>query len=686
MSPVRVTWLRTVSQLVKTRSTALLTAVFLSAGSAMLLYGLEAAEGSMLSFPAVWALSMSPLLPVMSAFMSMDIWSGEFRTGRIAVLLSTPVRERDLVIGKFLGVWMVLFCEIALSCILSIVLIWFFAPSAFSGLAPIGFVPAFAILALQGALWCSVSGAFSAFFRSSATALCSLVTVLVVLPRGIWAALTAWSYEGRSSLGEMPLDAHALDFASGAFSSGWILVYFIATITFIFITSKAVAFRRLVGRGAYGFRFSSVTAIVLSVVFSLSATMLAMRLDMKFNLPTGQSGSSFSERTRGILSECDGEITITVYLPRSDVRFRSVGQFLRSLRREAESLGGVRIVLRFVDPRWDLAAAERLVRRGVSEHSVVFERGRRMTIVPIDEGFGERICSSALHRVATPPMRRNVYWTVGHGESSRSDYGPFGMSDIARDLAREGYLNRDIDFAAGVGVPEDCALLVVAGAKDDFSRFEIGLVESYLRRGGRLLVLLSAAERGGVTPLLPAWGMRSTAVALPNARTLSGSDVVVSDFADHDLSRSLTGSRMVLGKPVGFVPSAVADAGAGKIEFVPVATVEGTAIAASVERGAEAGNDIAIRPTRIVAVGDSTFVMNGMLAARANANRDFFLNCVAYLSGSEPFGSGGNEAGMLVAGMDRGMKVRFLLIGSLAVPLAVCMLMLAAWAGGRPRR
>jgi hypothetical protein len=144
-----------------------------------------------------------------------------------------------------------------------------------------------------------------------------------------------------------------------------------------------------------------------------------------------------------------------------------------------------------------------------------------MTSVKLGDGFGERLCSSALQRVATPPMRRNIYWSVGHGESSCGDYGAFGMSDIARDLAREGYVNREIDFAAGVSVPADCAMLVVAGAKDDFSRLEIGLVESYLRQGGRLLVLASAAERGGVTSMLPAWGLRSTAVALQGVRTLS---------------------------------------------------------------------------------------------------------------------------------------------------------------------
>lgn len=685
MSPVRVTWARTVAQLAKSRSTAFALAVFMAAAAALLAFNLEAAEGSALSLGAVWALSISPILPVLAVLASMDVWSEERRTGRIDLLLASAVRERDFVIGKFFGAWTFLMSAVALSLVSSGAVLWIFAPSVFSGVALMGFIPALFILALQGALWCAVSTMVSSLFRRVASSLCVSLTLLVALPRGIWAGLLAWSHEGRRLLGEMPLDAHALDFASGAFSTGIILMYLLAVALALFINSKAVSSLRLTGRGAAGIRASGAAAVALALVFAALAGNLVMRADIKFNIPFGQIRSDFSERTKRILSECDGEITVTAYLPRSDRRFRPVGHFLRALKRESDSHGGARVVLRFVDPSWDIAAAQRLVRRGVKENSVVFERGRRLTTVPVKDGFGERICASAIQRVAAPPVGRNIYWTVGHGESAGDDYGTFGMSDIARDLAREGYVNRRLDFSAGSGVPRDCAVLVVPGAKDDFSRMETGMVESYLRQGGRLLVLAPDAERGGVVSLLPGWGLRPAKVTLSGTRTLSGDDVIVSDFSEHELSAPLKGSRIVLGRPVAFTPSAVADAGsgAGKIDFVPLASVCDAVIAAAVERGGGAGDDIAVRPTRIIAVGDASFVMNGMLSARANANRDFFLNCVAYLSGSGKFDSGGSEAGVLTTGMDRGVRGRYLLSGAIAVPVAVFALMLLCF--GRRR-
>jgi hypothetical protein len=76
-----------------------------------------------------------------------------------------------------------------------------------------------------------------------------------------------------------------------------------------------------------------------------------------------------------------------------------------------------------------------------------------------------------------------------------------------------------------------------------------------------------------------------------------------------------------------------------------------------------------------VAIGDASFVMNSQLAARANANRDFFLNCVAYLSGADPSGADGTESDVLKLSLDRASFVRLLLISAVGVNVALFALM-----------
>jgi len=680
MSPVRVTWARTMGQARNSFFSALAVGGCLAATGIRLAFGIGDAEGFRQTLPGLWTAGVAPVLPVLAALLAMGVWSDERRSGRCEILLATAVRERDLVFGKFLGVWTLT----VLTALFSLGVFWsalcFLAPEAVRGGALVSFAPAVLGILLQCALWCAVSVAASTLFDSPAPAACLSVVLTLGAPTCVWTGLMAWSHEGRLAFGPNPIGAQALDMASGSLSFFALATYLVGTNVLLLFAAKCVAALRFVGRGARLLRASTGVVFVLIVAFAALAVSLASRMDFTIDIPVAGFGSQLSLRTQDVLRESEGKVVVTCFLPRSDVRFRETCRFLRLLKREAEAAGGAEFVLQYVDPRWDIGAAERLVGRGVTENCLVFERGRRLTSVSLKEGGpNERDCAAAIRRLATLPRRRNVYWTVGHGESRFDDYGPFGTSDIARDLARDGYFNRPLDLATAAQVPGDCALIVVAGAKDLFSRSEFGRIEAYLREGGRLLVLVGSSREGGLSPLLPAWGVKIEAEEVVGEATQTGSDVIVADFADHPLSAPLKGSRIVLERPVAFAPSAVAEAkiGADRIEYTPLARSGQRALAVSVERGGDAGNDLAIRPARIVAVGDASFVLNAPLAARANANRDFFLNCAAYLSGTDAIGSAGTEPGLFVTGLDRAGRFRLMLLVTVLVPGAVTLVMLA---------
>jgi len=674
MSPARITARRTIGFARNAYSTAFAFGAFLAAAAACFAFNLNAAEGGRLSVAVVWASSVAPLLPVLAAFLGMDAWSEERRTGRLDMLLTLPVSELDLVLGKFAGVWLLTLAMTACSLAEAVVLLHAYAPECPIAVFP--FVAAFFAVSLQSLLWCAVSVAASAVFLRSAMAACATAAVLVALPRGLWAALMAWAADGRSAYGEMPLDAHVVDFASGMFSVGTVLSYLVLSAFSLFVAVTFVELRRLVGRGARRTRAAAMVALALAGVFSGMLLLLGTRIGVTVDLPV--SGKvRYSERTLGILSEARGDIAVTCFMPRSDARFRSVARALRTLAHEAESRGGVRLSVRFVDPAWDIGEAARLVRSGVKPGHVVFAYGRRTATLPVDEGLGERICASAILRLTMPPQRRNIRWTRGHGEAAFDDYGAFGMSDIARELFRDGYLNQTIDLSSDGQIPSDCALIVIAGAREEFSRAENARLDAYLKQGGRLLVLLNSSEPGGVTTLLSGWGISITPVT-GAVRTLSGTDVIVSDFSDHSVTEPLKGTSLVLEKPVAFTPSAAVAtaAAADRIGFTALAKTGSDCVAAIVERGAGMGEDLDFRPTRIVVVGDSVFAMNAQMATQANANREFFLNAVAFLSGTDAMTSSGADGDLLVSGMDRAVRRRLAFVGAGVVPAAAMLVFL----------
>lgn len=686
MSPVIVTARRTLSALRNRFSAVLVMSVFLAMTAIRFSFVLDGAEGSSLPLAAIWAGCVAPLLPVVAAFFAMDVWSEELRTGNIEALLSIAVRERDLVIGKAVGVWLWIQCVVLLVAVSSVGLLVLFSSGEFNGLGFASFLPAFGILAVQSALWTSVTVMVSAFFRHGIASAAVSLFLVVGLPRGLWEAMRSFSTEARTAFGVFPLDAQVEDVAAGTLSCGALAGYVFATFAALLIASKAVSSFRFSGRGGIRGRCSAVFVMLLAVVAAWLLTALALRVDVVLDLPV-RNNDELSQRTRHVLSENSGRVNAVCFMPQNDPAFRSVAHLLRLIKARADSFGSVSMGLSFVDPRWEIRAAANLVGQKTPERAVVFSCGNRRVELLVSEGVDERKVVSAISRVIRNPQRRDVYWTYGHGELDLEDYGHWGMSDIARELTLEGYRNRKIDLSSDASIPPDCALIVVAGAKQDFSRSEISRLGAYLKNGGRLLVLVSPPGKTGIAQLLPSWGIRPVVKPIAAAKTQTGTDVVVADFADHPLSMPLKGCRLVLEKPLAFDLSAVADGAQGvdRFEFVPLAMASQVCVAAAVQRGASARKDIAIRPMRIVAVGDSTFVINSQLKSRANANRDFFINAVSYLSGAEPTADG-RTPGVVSIGVDRELGRHYLLAAGVIVPLFVLFLMTAVVLRRRFRR
>ncbi len=462
---------------------------------------------------------------------------------------------------------------------------------------------------------------------------------------------------------------------------------------------------------------------MLAFVFACMVVAFAMRLDFSFELPMHSGGARASARTCQLLAEAHGDMRITCFLARQAPEFRAVSRLLRGLETTSRRVGGARLAVDYVDPRWELGRALDLVRAGAEEGSLVFRRGNRRITLPLRDLFpastnvaravgsdaliaGESVCASALQRLSLPTSREVLYWTTGHGEATFDSYDPiYGLSDIARDLRREGYALEKLDLSSVPSVPGDCAVLVVAGAREPFARMEIARLEGWLRGAGRLLVLAAPGPNAGAGALLADMGVKILPYTVISQSTFSGTDVVAREFAEHPITRPLAGSTAIFEAPIPIAPSAAAQAeGTTFTELVRTddtawgesepatrpwtrdATTEPggpLALAVALERGGMA-RDVALRPTRIVVVGDASFVANGALSQRANANRDVFLNSLAWLAGLDALTAPRTPGSTVATGMDRTRWMRFGFASALVLPLVVLALgLVAAFRRGR---
>ena len=638
-------------------------AAFLAASGALFAYNLLSSEGSTVSVPSVWALSVMPVMPVLVSMLSMRLWEDDAVSGRGELDLVVPVPERDFAFGRFAAAFAAVLFALVCSLAVPLVVTPFFSPVLAPRLTVVRFLPAFTALAIFAVPLAALGSLSAAAFRRPVSAAVASLAVTAAVPWAVYRALLKWSESARAKIAEFPVSAQIADASDGFFSTGAALAALAFAAFAVYAASKVFAMRRFAGSGFAVLRISSFAAVSSALAAALMLSVLAMRLDCTLEWPGASRTAAFSARTRGILAETSRPVVVTAYMSRDSGGFLPTARLLRALSAESRASGGAEVSHRFVDPRWDPNASVRLVRAGVPENTLVFSSGRRRVTVPVKDA-DESVCASAVQRLSMPNRSETVLFVSGHGEPSIDDYAPGGLSEAARSLRQEGYRVASL-FTPTAAVPEHCSVLVCAGSRMPFTAGEIRELERFLAAGGRILAALSGDLSKGAGPLLESRGVVAGAGA-PAA--------VVSEFGDHPVSRSLDGAAVSFAS--GTAPFAFpGDPGARKneYEFSALCSRGDGVFAFAAEKGVGLKHDLAIRPARIVAIGDMSFFRNGALGSRANANRDFFLNSVAWLAGLDVSGYSGASGDILSARMDRAGWIRFAVGAACAYPALVLM-------------
>ncbi len=181
-------------------------------------------------------------LPVILVFiipmLTMRLLSEEFRGGTIETLMTAPVSETSIVLGKFLGT-LVFYMAMLATTLLHAVLI------AVYGQLDVGLLLcSYLGLILLGALYIAVGLFFSACTRNQVIAvLCSFVLLAVFTLLANWLAS---GQEGtiRVMLQHLSIVAHFRDFARGLVDTNHLVFFITTTALFLFLSVKVLESRR----------------------------------------------------------------------------------------------------------------------------------------------------------------------------------------------------------------------------------------------------------------------------------------------------------------------------------------------------------------------------------------------------------------------------------------------------------
>jgi hypothetical protein len=274
-------------------------------------------------------------------------------------------------------------------------------------------------------------------------------------------------------------------------------------------------------------------SIVLVVTLAYTFNRLPWQWDVAYFKTTDPSPA-----TRQALAASPEPLRVVMFYPEINPVGHYVSDYFQQLRR----LAPAQLELTAFDA--DLNPREAEASRAPGNGSVVLRRGERNKVILMGLDLARaraqlrRLDSdvmAAIIELSRPP--KPVYLTIGHGERNEQGRGDghSGMGSLLNLLSSLNFVAQPLGFADGLGraVPDDAALVIVAGPTAPFSAAEAESLRRYLARGGRMLVLLEPRPaRPGADPLLvllAEYGVKFENVVQANSRVFARRTFTQSD-------------------------------------------------------------------------------------------------------------------------------------------------------------
>ncbi len=379
---------------------------------------------------------------------------------------------------------------------------------------------------------------------------------------------------------------------------------------------------------------------LLFVFFTLLYAVL-LQHNIRFDL-TRDKIFTLSPKTLQILRELGGDaITVKAFFKDGQPGREELEDLLKTYAHYSPHFH-----YQFVDPDRNPGQARAY---GVDEYGtmIVERRGKRERFREITE---ESLTNAFLKLVES--RVKTIVFTTGHGEKALSDKQEQGYSNFRARLEAENYQAKEVLLSRD-SIPDETDVIVVAGPQTDFLPEEIGVLKTYLEKGGKVLLLLDPVEANlsRFEEWLQAYGViLGRDIVVDKLSKLFGADYlipVVMQYGKHKitdkfnlacflpLARSVTVKKE---QPEGFKLTELAFTSQGswaerdqkEIESGKVSLGAGD-LAGPVSIGVALEKENS--NMRLVIFGDSNFADNAHFYL--SGNKDLVLNATAWLSGEE---------------------------------------------------
>jgi len=213
----------------------------------------------------------------------------------------------------------------------------------------------------------------------------------------------------------------------------------------------------------------------------------------------------------------------------------------------------------YVDPQARPGVAEKF---GVKDFGEVYlESGDKRQLVQTvneNERLSEVRLTNRLQQITSSTTAR-VYLLQGHGERPLTA-SEGAISQAVQALGDRNFTTAPLNLVENAKVPDDAAVVIIAGPKRGLFDGEVKALQDYLNRGGNVLMMIDPATDPKLNSLLQAWGVRldnRLAVDVSGAGVGLGPAVpIINEYGEHPITKDFGNgiSFYRLARPIEITP------------------------------------------------------------------------------------------------------------------------------------
>jgi ABC-type uncharacterized transport system involved in gliding motility auxiliary subunit len=430
------------------------------------------------------------------------------------------------------------------------------------------------------------------------------------------------------------------------------LIWAGALLLIFFSYTQLGLIQAFVGKRSTIYGANTLLMTLVFIVILVMTAYMSVRHKVRVDL-TDTGRYTLADQTIKTLRSLPGDVEVIAFY-RSDERTR---QTMADLLKEY-AYYSPNFKYWFVDPDQNpLEAAE----YGVTSYRTTLIRYQdKQEIVSFET---ENKLTNALLKVLRKETKR-IYFLSGHGENSLTGTDNVGYLAVKEALEEEHHEVRDLLLLESDGVPEDAAVVVIAGPKTAPLPREMEMLTDYIRGGGRALFMLDPGDPPQLGRYLKAYGFDvGEDIIIDKLSQVFGGNyltpVVSEYFKEHPVTAEFEIATFF---PMAQSVSIAEDKTTGSLNLAKTsdnswAKRSGTLDEESLEFDKDTGvagplniisvTSIAVDPQgadpgeaesnpdlkqwgKVIVVGDSNFVSNSYI--QMAGNRDLFLNMVNWLA------------------------------------------------------